>query len=68
MKICFKCKEQKETTQFYRHPYTSDGFLGKCKSVLKKTIGQVMGHKPENVLNAIKYLRRQKLKSPEVVA
>lgn len=38
MKICFKCKEEKELNDFYKHPRMNDGHLGKCKSCTKKDV------------------------------
>ena len=35
-KVCFKCGEDKVLSEFYSHPKTSDGLLGKCKSCTKK--------------------------------
>lgn len=34
-KVCFKCNEKKEFKDFYTHPKTKDGYLGKCKICTK---------------------------------
>lgn len=36
IKICFKCKKEKNIDYFYRHPQTKDGHLGKCIECTKK--------------------------------
>ena len=34
-KICFKCSTMKPLSEYYKHPATTDGRLGKCKSCTK---------------------------------
>lgn len=36
MKCCFKCGQNKELTEFYKHPAMLDGHVNKCKDCNKK--------------------------------
>lgn len=36
MVICIKCRIEKEKTEFYKHNWTSDGILHKCKECVKE--------------------------------
>lgn len=37
-KTCFKCGACLPRTEFYKHPMTADGLLGKCKSCAKSDV------------------------------
>jgi hypothetical protein len=37
-KKCFKCRQVKELKEFYKHPPSKDGYLGKCKECTKRDV------------------------------
>jgi len=60
MKTCFKCGEEKESSEFYVHPRMTDGHLGKCKECAKKDANE---HRAGN-LDRIREYDRQRGKLP----
>lgn len=47
MKVCFKCGVAKPLTDYYAHPQTRDGHLGKCKTCTRQN---VQANRREHVL------------------
>lgn len=39
-KVCFRCNLEKDINEFYTHPQTLDGRLGKCKECTKTDVRQ----------------------------
>lgn len=45
LKICFKCNEEKNIDNFYKHKKMADGYLNKCKDCARK---DVIEHRKNN--------------------
>jgi hypothetical protein len=47
MKICFKCKECKPLSSFYKHKGMKDGHLNKCKDCSIQDVAEWRKHNPD---------------------
>lgn len=55
VKTCFKCNEEKDISNFYKHAGMKDGHLNKCKSCTKKDTDK---YAVNNVEKVNKYKRK----------
>ena len=60
-KQCFKCREVRPLSEFYRHPAMADGLLGKCKDCTKKDVTENRGKN----IDRIRAYDRERAKNPE---
>ena len=60
-KICFKCQQEKPVSEFYKHPYMGDGYLGKCKECTKKDVTE----NREKNIDRVREYDRERAKNPE---
>lgn len=79
MKTCISCAEAKPLEDFYRHPETIDGRLGRCKACHKKGVREAClrdpGRRraydgarqktPERRVAKLGYQRKSRLEHPE---
>ena len=79
MKKCFKCGQEKQIDEFYKHPMMADGHLGKCKECTKKDVKenynknieaikkyeQERFKKPERKVKVVEYQKKRRLLYPE---
>lgn len=63
MKTCFRCGLRLPLTDFYSHPQTADGLLGKCKSCAKKDVKANREAKVEQY----RAYDRERCKTPESI-
>ena len=65
MKVCIKCKEEKEFTNFYKREHYKNGIAARCKDCVKQCQKQFRENNKEYYSNYNKdYAKNRKLRDP----